>query len=334
MSKSKVSCGSLLRGSLVAALLGLAAAPANATVVYGDPLVVVAFNNSGPFCTVGGYTNDRNNGSATYITVDPCQPQTTKLACTFDTSLAAPPNGVCLPIAAPMTFNYTWDPGIIYRANQVVVDGAGVAYIALVDSYGLQPGLPHVDAQGKPIQVWEPLGSGSIGATGPTGPVGPAGANGAPGATGPQGPPGPAGAQGPTGALGPQGPKGDTGPLGPQGPKGDTGPLGPQGIQGPQGALGLPGATGAAGIQGPVGPTGAVGPQGPKGDLGATGATGPQGAIGPQGVSGLSLVPSGFIIEMAHGSIAPAGFTLVGVGKAKIKDGTGSSIAVDVYIKN
>ena len=325
MSKSKVSSGSLLRGSLVAGLLWLAATPANATVIYGDPLVVVAFNSSGPFCTVGGFTNDRNNSSATFITVDPCQPQTTKLACTFDTSLAAPPAGVCLPIAAPMTFNYTWAPGIVYRANQVVVDGAGVAYIALVDSYGLQPGLPHVDAQGNPVQVWEPLGSGSIGATGPTGAVGPAGANGAPGAMGPQGPignPGPTGAQGPTGASGPQG------------PKGDTGPLGPQGIQGPQGALGLPGATGAAGIQGPVGPTGAVGPLGPKGDLGATGATGPQGAIGPQGVSGLSLVPSGFIIEMVHGSIPPAGFTLVGVGKEKVKDVTGSSIAVDVYTKN
>lgn len=108
-----------------------------------------------------------------------------------------------------MSFNYTWDSGIIYRANQVVFDG-GVAYIALVDSYGLKPGLPHFDASGIPIQAWEPVSSSSS-AAGPAGPAGP---------------------QGTPGAIGPQGPKGETGPAGLLGMSGPIGPTGSPGAAG------------------------------------------------------------------------------------------------------
>lgn len=292
MSKIKVSSASLLYGSLAAALLGLAAAPASANVIYGTGGLVTTYS-TGPFCTVGGFTNDHNNTSATYITVDPCQPQTTKLACTFDTSLAAPPLGVCLPVPAPMDFNYTWDPGIIYHANQVVLDG-GAPYIALLDSIGLQPGFPHVDGQGNPIQVWEPLGSSSAG-------VGPAGATGPAGPTGPQGPTGntgPMGLQGPTGNTGPIGPQGVAGATGPQGPKGDTGPLGPQGVTGAMGPPGLPGLPGAGGAAGPQGPMGATGPAGPAGPIGATGAA---------GSPGVGLF-SGATVLVPGGVTVPAGF--------------------------
>ena len=208
MSKSQVGSGSLLRGSLAGVLLCLAAAPASANLVYGDPLVVVAVNNSGPFCTVTfpngtfsndpGYSNDPSN-LRFRIASDPCASLTPKQACTFGTSQAAPPTGVCLPGAAPMGFNYTWAPGIVYRANEVVFDGTGAAFLALADSIGLQPALPHVDAQGNPIQVWERLGSSSVGPLGPAGAVGPAGAM---GAQGPKGDTGPAGAPGAAGAPG------------------------------------------------------------------------------------------------------------------------------------
>jgi len=222
-----------------------------------------------------------------------------------------------------MDFNYTWKPGIVYHPNQVVFDGAGIAYIALMDSYGAQPSLPHFDANGNPVQVWEPLDGSSTGAIGPTGPAGPAGSNGAPGVTGPQGPTGNTGPMGPvgaTGALGPQGPQGAQGPAGAVGNTGPQGNAGAQGAQGPQGAAGPPGiiwmgnwspATNyflgdgiahngssyvALGVNTGSEPSAlnrdwmllaAGGAQGP---IGATGPVGPAGAAGATGSAGQNLV--------------------------------------------
>jgi len=312
MSKIKINSRWLLRGPLVAALLSLAAATANSTVIYGTGGLVTTFNTAGPFCTVNGFTNDHNNTSATYIPTDPCSPQTTKEACTFDTSLAAPPLGVCLAIPGSMSFNYTWKPGIVYRANQVVVDGTtGAAYLALVDSYGIQPGLTGFDASGNPLQVWQLLGSGT-GAVGPAGPTGPAGAAGQVGAPGPQGPTGQTGDTGPigpmglTGATGAMGPKGDTGPMGPTGLAGATGATGPKGDTGPMGPTGLTGATGPMGM-------GVSGAQGPAGPPGALGPAGPAGPAGPQGIAGANLVNRpGSIATYSATTGCPAGSTTVG----------------------
>ncbi len=333
MSKSKVSSGSLSRGSLVAALVWLAAAPASAGLVYTGDALPGTTGSALPYCVV-----PTKNGpvGGNLLTGDPCYLVGSNYACTFDASAplpSVPPPvglpGVCLPSPAQMYFNYTWSPGLYYQKNQVVIDGTG-AYIALVDNVGVQPGMKGLDANGQPtVDVWKPLGGGSGGPAGPAGPIGPAGSNGAPGATGPQGPTGntgPMGPLGPAGALGPQGPAGTTGPIGPQGvqgpqgaqgTKGDTGPMGsqgPVGLPGAQGALGLQGPIGLTGLQGPAGLTGPQGPiglTGPQGAAGPTGPQGPKGDTGSAGAAGAGLFPGATII-VPVGVKVPAGFTCLG----------------------
>jgi hypothetical protein len=63
------------------------------------------------------------------------------------------------------------------------------------------------------------------------------------------------------------------------------------------------------------------------------GTTGPR---GPQGPDGLSLMPKGFIVELATGAAAPAGFTLIGTGVVKTRplaNGGSMQITEDIYEK-
>jgi len=143
------------------------------------------------------------------------------------------------------------------------------------------------------------------------------------------------------------------GPKGPAGPAGDTGPRGPPGPSGPAGATGAAGADGQSVRAVALAPTDArcAGAGGYEvlqhdpvtgidaavgvvcnGLQGAQGARGPAGPQGPQGSPGPAF--PGQVVEVVSGSPAPPGFTLIGVGKQKVKDGSNSWILVDVYRKD
>jgi hypothetical protein len=279
---------------------------ASAGITYGrdqiPPGTTAPADYTGPVCTPG------------------CTPSQT---CTtlYDHTNPAISTNLCLNKAYPFIFKGDWQPsGHNYSVGDVVnAPVSGMAYIFVdVTASTTTTSFLEVHPPLTDTNSWLPFVD-SLGLSGGAGSAGPAGPTGA------------------TGPAGPKGDKGDTGPMGPQGPVGATGAQGPQGVQG---AIGLPGVQGAIGLTGPqgiVGPkgdTGPIGPVGPQGIQGPQGALGLMGPIGPQGVSGLSLLPSGFIIEILRGASPPAGFTLIGTGKEKVKDATGKAIVVDVYIKN
>ena len=166
------------------------------------------------------------------------------------------------PTGSGFTFRGEWDATAQYLGNDVVTKD-GSAFIARIDSVGVDPTLAAESSGGD----WALLAS--KGAVGPSG------------ATGPQGEQGPPGAQG---------------PVGPTGPKGDTGATGATGEAGPTGATGAPGAgtvvSAAPQITCPAG--GAQVADG-FGNVqyvcdGATGATGPTGATGAAGTAGQNVV--------------------------------------------
>ena len=288
-------CGGAVAFSLLAA--ALLASPAEAGITFGRDYLTATTAASGPICSPG------------------CL-QSQKCTTLYESRDSTTGTNLCLNNSYAFVFAGDWQPsGRNYQVGEVVNDPVtGKAYVfvdvtvstTLTNFLQVHPPLSDTNS-------WQPF-SGLVpelaGSPGPQGPMGPAGPPGAPGAPGAPGVNGINGAPGAPGAMGATGAPGATGATGAQGLKGDTGATGPQGL------------------------TGATGPQGPKGDTGATGAAGAQGAMGLQGVSGLSVLPSGFIVEMLHGSTPPAGFTLIGVGKDKVKDATGNSITVDVYAKN
>jgi hypothetical protein len=115
-------------------------------------------------------------------------------------------------------------------------------------------------------------------------------------------------------------------------PTGLTGPTGPTGPTGTTGATGATGATGIAGTNGATGPTGATGATGLAGSTGPTGATG---ATGLTGATGVGFV-SGALLELVHGTPAPAGFTLLGRTSVSYVDPTNHTrtVSVDLYRKS
>jgi hypothetical protein len=136
-----------------------------------------------------------------------------------------------------------------------------------------------------------------------------------------------------------------TAEQGPAGPQGGVGPQGPQGVQGVPGPQGVTGATGPAGHDGSSVTAQALAPT----DTRCAGSGGFEvlqdgasmgvlcnGTTGPQGPDGLSRMPKGFIVELASGSPAPAGFTLLGTGVIKTRplaNGGSMQITEDIYEK-